>query len=187
MTGKQKEDRDEDGTLAFLQVMWSLDHSLQRLSKGMAARVGVTGPQRLALRIIGSQAGISPGELSRVLCLHPSTVTGIVQRLEKAGFVERTGTPEDGRRSVLTLTKEGRPLARATGGTVEDAARRALDKCRPDEVSCARKVLERMVGELDSGNGKLARKPVLAAVTSRESGRGRRPAGRTSRLARAAK
>jgi MarR family transcriptional regulator, organic hydroperoxide resistance regulator len=39
--------------LQFMQLLWAVDHGLQRASKGMLRRLGVTGPQRLALRLIG--------------------------------------------------------------------------------------------------------------------------------------
>jgi MarR family transcriptional regulator, organic hydroperoxide resistance regulator len=44
------------------------------------------------------------------LCVEPSTVTKSLQRLEKAGFVERRQDAEDSRVSRVYLTAEGRAL-----------------------------------------------------------------------------
>ena len=39
--------------LAFMQLLWGVVHGLEKVSKRMSAEIGVTGPQRLALRVIG--------------------------------------------------------------------------------------------------------------------------------------
>ena len=64
-----------DETLEFLQALWALDHGLQTVSKRMKGELGLTGLQRLVLRILGRNPRLSAGELSRTLHLHPSTLT----------------------------------------------------------------------------------------------------------------
>ena len=66
--------------LDFMRLIWALDHGLQSLSKRMQASIGLTGPQRVALRVLGRRPGISAGALSDILRLHPSTLTGILHR-----------------------------------------------------------------------------------------------------------
>jgi hypothetical protein len=61
--------------LDFMRLLWSVDHGLQSLSKRMDARLGVTGPQRLVIRIVGRFPGISPGEIADILKVHKSTLT----------------------------------------------------------------------------------------------------------------
>ena len=39
-------------TLDFMQRLWALDHSLQAASKRMETTMGVTGPQRLVIRVL---------------------------------------------------------------------------------------------------------------------------------------
>ena len=68
------------GTLSFMQLLWELHHELQAQSKEMEHRHGVTGPQRLVLRLVGRFPGVSPGELAALLRLHPSTLTGVPSR-----------------------------------------------------------------------------------------------------------
>jgi DNA-binding MarR family transcriptional regulator len=50
---------------------------------------------------------------SRLLQVHPTSVTSAVTRLEKDGLVRREAHPTDGRTILLTLTDEGRERARA--------------------------------------------------------------------------
>ncbi len=57
--------------LAFMQVLWALVHRLDKTSKHMGRHLGVTGPQRLALRIVGLFPGVSAGDVAAVLHVHP--------------------------------------------------------------------------------------------------------------------
>ena len=42
---------DLPGVLQFMQLLWAVVHGLERLSKRMTGDIGVTGPQRLVLRV----------------------------------------------------------------------------------------------------------------------------------------
>lgn len=136
-------------TLEFLRLLWELDHGLNALSKRMRRELGVTGPQRFAVRIIGRFPGISAGELASMLHLDPSTVTGIVRRLETSKRIKRVAASSDRRKSVLTLTPRGQALDEARSRTVEAAIRDALSSVSASEVAAARAVLSRIVAELE--------------------------------------
>jgi DNA-binding MarR family transcriptional regulator len=132
----------------FLRLLWSLDHELRSMSKRMEARHGVTGPQRFTLRMLGHAPGLGAGDLAELLQLHPSTLTGILQRLESGGLVRRTIDPDDTRRISLQLTAAGRKIDALHTGTVEAAVRRALRKNGKSEIDAARNVLGSLVAEL---------------------------------------
>ena len=137
-----------DPVLAFLRQIWSVDHALQKMSKRMASNVGLTGPQRLALRMIGRQPGLAAGELASLLHLDPSTVTGILGRLERARIIARKTDPSDGRRARLYLTPAGKAMYRHNAGTAEAAVRRALASLPRSEVNAAAHVLAALAAEL---------------------------------------
>lgn len=56
------------------------------------------------------EEGITPTQIAETLCVEPPTVTKMLQRLEKSGFVDRRPDPEDGRISRVYLTPEGKSL-----------------------------------------------------------------------------
>jgi len=131
-----------DPALDFLRLLWAIEHRLQRMSKRMEASLGVTGPQRLVLRIVGRFPGLSAGDLAHIVELHPSTITGILQRLEGRGLLLRERDPEDNRRVRLRLKARARTFTRASqGGTVERAVTRALGRTPARHVRAAREVL----------------------------------------------
>jgi DNA-binding MarR family transcriptional regulator len=125
-----------------------VDHQLQSASKRLEATAGVTGPQRLVVRLVGRFPASAAGEISALLHLHPSTLTGILKRLERAGLVERRPDPADGRRVQLFLTPRGRTIDAVRGGTVEAGVRRALSRLSPRVIASAREVLEALSSEL---------------------------------------
>jgi len=137
-------------TLEFMRAIWAVDHALQRASKRMHATLGITGPQRLAMRIIGRFPGIPAGQLAEILHLHPSTLTGVLKRLERQGLVIRRSDPRDRRRALLGLTERGRRIERTAEGTVEAAVRRALDATPAQKTRHAVDVLDALARSLGS-------------------------------------
>ncbi len=135
--------------LDFLRALWALDHALQSASKRMETSLGVTGPQRFVIRMIGRFPGISAGEVSSLLHVHPSTLTGVLKRLERRGLVVRRSDPADARRALLELTASGRRVDATRWGTVEGAARKALAKLPPVAMRQTRVVAEANTAELD--------------------------------------
>ena len=139
---------EPDPVLELLRLMWAVDHELHRVSKAMIGRLGLTAPQRLALRFIGREPGLSPGALAELLHLDPGTVTGIVKRLESAGLVSRERSGGDTRRVHLMLTATGQRLNRRRTGTVEAAVRRTLDGLQSADVAAASRLLRQLAANL---------------------------------------
>jgi DNA-binding MarR family transcriptional regulator len=135
-------------TLAFMRLLWAVDHGLRSLSKRMHAGLGITGPQRLVLRILGRVPRVMPSELAELLHLDRGTVTGVLARLAEQQLVIRRPHPEDGRSVLLELSARGKLLDRDTAGTVEACVRRALSCVPRSEVEAATRVLEAVAHEL---------------------------------------
>jgi DNA-binding MarR family transcriptional regulator len=137
----------------FLRLMWAVDHALQRTSKKMEADLGVTGPQRLVLRIVGRFPGILPGQLAQILHIHPSTLTGVLKRLGRQGLVSKRQDPRDRRRFRLGLTAKGKELAQDAEGTLEAAVQRMLSELPDSTIRNAAEVLARLASLLDPQRG----------------------------------
>lgn len=134
--------------LDFMRLLWSVDHGLQSMSKRMEAKLGVTGPQRLVIRIVGRYPGISAGQLAEILELHPSTLTGVLRRLQERGVVERRADPRDGRRALFDLTPRGRELDGMRVGTVESVVRQTLKGLPRRKLEAAQEVLAQLAEAL---------------------------------------
>src|SRR5215211_6021287 len=127
--------------LEFMRLLWSIDHGLQTTSKRMEVTLGITGLQRMVLRLVGRLPRISAGRLARLLHVHPSTLTGVLKRLDEKALLVRGVDPLDARRALFTLTARGRALDVPATGTVEAAVQRALARISGAKIATAREVL----------------------------------------------
>jgi MarR family transcriptional regulator, organic hydroperoxide resistance regulator len=136
-------------TLLFMQRLWDLTHAMNVRSRRMSRELGVTGPQRIVIRMINLMPGCSATDLAKALAMHPSTLTGILARLERDGMIERTVSEDDRRRSQLVLSAKGKRVDRSQKGTAEGAIRRALGRADDRLVEATRDLVDLMIVELE--------------------------------------
>jgi len=134
--------------LDFMRLLWAVDHGLQRRSKRMEVELGVTGMQRVVIRLIGRFPGVTAGRLAELVHVHPSTLTGVLKRLVDRGYVQRERDREDARVAHFVLTSEGNRIDGTQAGTVEAAVRRALARLDEPTMDAARAVLSAVADEL---------------------------------------
>ncbi|MFC7272633.1 MarR family transcriptional regulator [Paractinoplanes rhizophilus] len=85
------------------------DTSLQLalLNHQVGARLKLRDADFDCLNLLSRHGPLGPGTLAKLAGLHPATMTGVLDRLEKAGFVTRDRDPGD-RRAVVVRTPPGR-------------------------------------------------------------------------------
>jgi DNA-binding MarR family transcriptional regulator len=76
----------------------------------VAAKQGLTATEEKALDLLDRSGPLTAGELARRTGLAPASVTGLIDRLERKGFVRRVPNPSD-RRSVLVEVETERVFA----------------------------------------------------------------------------
>jgi DNA-binding MarR family transcriptional regulator len=86
----------------------------QKQSREFIRKYRITGPQLGALRIVALSPDISLRKLSERIYLHISTVSGIVDRLEKRGYITRARSNQDRRVVHLNITTAGKRVIRKT-------------------------------------------------------------------------
>jgi MarR family transcriptional regulator, organic hydroperoxide resistance regulator len=160
--------------LEFMRLVWAVDHGLQSTSKRMESSIGLTGPQRLVVRLVGRFPGIAAGRLAQLLHVHPSTLTGVLKRLEKRGLIERKSDPLDARRALFQLTPAGRPFDVSAPGTVEAAVTRVLSRVSRARILGAQEVLTALAEELagpSAGSGESRPSPAAPSGNRRSATR----------------
>lgn len=88
----------------------------ERLVTRTVAEAGLTPAQYLVVANLPDRGGRPLGELADILRCSPSTVTGVVDTMEKKQLVAREPNPEDRRSHLLVLTPKGRTLRKSTPG-----------------------------------------------------------------------
>lgn len=72
--------------------------------------LGLTYTQYITFMVLWEEDGISVGELCRKLRLDSGTVTPLLKKMEKAGYIVRSRSPKDERVVIVSLTDEGRGM-----------------------------------------------------------------------------
>jgi MarR family 2-MHQ and catechol resistance regulon transcriptional repressor len=83
-----------------------------RAMHGELREHGLTGAQLRILRVLADSGsdGVKLNELSQRLCVTSGNVTGLIDRLDEAGYLARVPHPEDRRITLAVLTPSGREL-----------------------------------------------------------------------------
>ncbi len=84
----------------------------RRLTKGMAREVGLTGPQLTVIKLLETFENLSLSSLSERIRAQNSTVTGIIDRMEREGLVRRERSTTDRRVVHIRLSDKGQKLAK---------------------------------------------------------------------------
>lgn len=92
----------------------------------------------------------SQRDLERKLRLKPSTVNGIVDRLEAKGYVSRRASPQDGRVRLVNLTEAGRSKVQDFHVIVEETERRFTAGLSEQERGQLRQLLSRIIENLEN-------------------------------------
>lgn len=115
-----------------------LSHLIRRNleSRLTPAEVGVTGMQRMVLQFLADHAGqdVYQRDIEAFFSIRRSTVTGILQLMEKNGLLVRQAVSSDARLKKLVLTPAGDALHRKTEADIQALERQALAGLTADEV-----------------------------------------------------
>jgi DNA-binding MarR family transcriptional regulator len=84
-----------------------LSNQLSLLNHHVGTRIDLKDVDLDCLELINRHGPMSPSDLARSAGLHPATMTGILDRLERAGWVARERDPSD-RRAVLVRVRHDR-------------------------------------------------------------------------------
>lgn len=140
-------------------------------SKKAEHETGLTGPQLWAIKIIAQEAPIMVSDIARRMFLHPTTVVGILDRLEKQGLAVRIRSTEDRRVVKVELTAQGRALVKKAPEVAQGLLVAGLEKLNAKNLVNIAQGLDQMVGILGAQNippqlilSPEAKKPEITAV-----------------------
>ncbi|MDQ5985165.1 MAG: hypothetical protein CSYNP_00870 [Syntrophus sp. SKADARSKE-3] len=113
------------------------------LSQKVAA-LNITAVQAMVLGFLDEEDRITSGELGKRTELDSATLTGILDRLETAGFVERHDNPEDRRSVCIYLTEQGKIMGKAAAQTITKANQEFLAVLNDEERRDLRDIINKL-------------------------------------------
>ncbi len=113
-----------------------LNHNLEELK--------LTSAQGMVINSLGEENNVMFNHLGEKLNLTSATLTGIVDRLEKSGFVKRQPNPEDRRSVLVALTETGKDILPKTQSIIVSANKKFLNDLSVEEEIMIRGLLNRI-------------------------------------------
>jgi DNA-binding MarR family transcriptional regulator len=143
---------------AITEIMQSLRRifrTIQDYYQEVFNKFEITGPQLWALKLINQHERLPIGELSKKMYLHPSTLSGVIDRLEQRGYVTR-GREEGDRRIVqVCLTSKGKNLAQRAPNPVQGKMIYGLRKLKRGELDRVLNSVQTLVQIMEAQNVKV--------------------------------
>lgn len=137
---------DEQQNLERLFVM--VTHLYHHRARKLLHDTGLHRGQPAIMRILWQKDGIRQKDIADYLHRKPATITKMINRLEKAGFVQRQPDKEDMRVSRIFLTTEGRSKHQEVQETLNTLDEQLFDHFSMEERIIMRRLLLQMVDNL---------------------------------------
>lgn len=138
--------------LRILRALRQIIRAVDVHSRHLSAVYRVTGPQLICLLVIVEKGPITSAELARAVHVSPSTLVGILDRLEAREFILRKRDTADRRKVYVVPTDTGRKFARDAPSPLQDTLVQKLTGLSHSEQAAIAAALEQ-VAELMGARG----------------------------------
>ena len=114
----------------FQEVMILFKHSMSKVFED----IGITAPQGMVMGILSQEKMIKITELGSRLSISNSTVSGIVDRLEKQGMVERKRSEQDKRVVYVSASSDFKEMHQNFHKRLEEMIENKMNKGTQEEL-----------------------------------------------------
>lgn len=137
---------DNNGSMSeeVLSNLREIIQSLSIYSKALAKNYGLTSPQLLILHELSHSKEMTIGKLARKISLRQATVTSILDRLEKRGFIQRKRSLADRRKIYLILTEKSNEIIKKKPSIVQEEFKNKFDHLESWEQSLLLSSIQRI-------------------------------------------
>lgn len=139
----------------FIYLLFTAQQKLRNhLHAAMTASgVKVTVAQSGILFLLKQKDGRTMSELSTILEVDNSTLTGLADRLERAGLIRRDANPADRRSSNIYVTQDGLAEADKAKAVIRRVNREVKDGSLPADLDAFRRILQDISRKFGRNNG----------------------------------
>jgi DNA-binding MarR family transcriptional regulator len=137
---------------ATRNIVWLIRRLMQaeeQYTKALEKTHHVTSAQLSCLLALHENGPLRPSQIGRHIMVNSSTVTGIIDRLERKGLVERSRISQDRRVITVSLTGKGLMLVQNAPLPVQDKIVSGMKRLSSEEIEQIITGLTRLTGMLD--------------------------------------
>jgi len=137
--------RTKEIIYAIRRLMQASEHYTKELNK----IYNVSAAQLNCLIALYENGPLSPSQIARHVMVNSSTITGIIDRLEKKGLVQRLRVSHDRRVITVELTHNGKLLAENAPPPIQHKIIDGLKRLPPGEIDEIALTLKKLIDMLD--------------------------------------
>jgi MarR family transcriptional regulator, organic hydroperoxide resistance regulator len=130
------------------RIVRAIELYSQEVYKGF----GLTGPQLWALKTLSRRGPLATTDLAKALAVQPSTLSVLVDRLERRGVVRRNRPREDRRFVEVALTTKGAALATRAPEPAQGRLLHGLQGLPQRELRAIRSTVDRLVAMMEASD-----------------------------------
>ncbi|MFO7460324.1 MAG: MarR family transcriptional regulator [Desulfatiglandales bacterium] len=134
------------------EVVWLIRKLVQGgelYTKELDKKYQVSAPQLSCLLALSDQGPMPPSQIAKYIMVNSSTITGIIDRLEQKGLVQRSRISQDRRVITVSLTQKGQDLVRIAPSPLQKKIVEGLKRLPPQEVDEIVQVLTKLATMMD--------------------------------------
>ena len=132
--------------IALRKIIQAIDLNSRQLVK----RVGLTGPQLIILKEISNLGQVTIGEIAQAVSLSQATVTGILDRMEKRGLIQRKRSDHDKRKIMIHITADAGRVLQAAPPLMQEGFEERFTSLQDWEQTMILSSLQRLVAIMDA-------------------------------------
>lgn len=136
----------------FGREVQNVANRFRRLGDENLQKEGITISQLRVIAYIScrGEQTVYQKDLEEHFEIRRSSVTGLLQNMEKSGLLERTSSPKDARVKILSLTEKGRELDKKLRNYIQTLESELMKGFEEEEKEMMRAFLLRMLENLES-------------------------------------
>jgi DNA-binding MarR family transcriptional regulator len=139
--------------LKSIRLLAECMQGFERFAREYVRRHGLTHAQFDIIATLGNTNGMSYKELGDKTLITKGTLTGVIERLEQKGCVERCRSTDDKRSFSVRLTPEGEAVFDKVFPSMTAQGQQLFSGFSDDDFTALEKTLSRLKKTIDDGNG----------------------------------
>ena len=127
-------------------LLTTAQHSVFQYLNGKLSEYDVTPSQYGVLSCLWQREFATPKQISEILCLETSTISGVLDRMQKKGLIDRVINRDDRREARVVPTEKGKALQEPISKIIDEVNEEVL-KCFTEEEVALLKNQLRIIAE----------------------------------------
>ena len=148
----------------IIQLIRKLVRARELYTKELIKKYQLSASQLHCILVLNEMGPIPPSKIAQHIMVNSSTVTGVIDRLEHKGFLERVRNSKDRRVITITLTEKGKELANNAPLPVQERMIEGIKGLPPQERAQMIKSLRTLTGMVEIQHSNMPGQTVSAPV-----------------------